>query len=165
MIGLEPITCWLQISCTANRATSAKFIITTIIKGTNRARTYEPLFLRHMLSQLSYDPLRFLILCIKWYKRPGSDSNPRPPPWQGGAITNWAIWAYTQYTCVNCGSRIWTCDLRVMSPTSFQTAPSRDMKLIISIEIKPMIGLEPITCWLQISCSANWATSACLLLL
>ena len=26
--------------------------------------------------------------------------------------------------------------------------------------IKPMIGLEPITCWLQISCSANWATSA-----
>ena len=24
-----------------------------------------------------------------------------------------------------------------------------------------MIGLEPITCWLQISCSANWATSAC----
>ena len=27
---------------------------------------------------------------------------------------------------------------------------------------KPMIGLEPITCWLQISCSANWATSACL---
>ena len=26
--------------------------------------------------------------------------------------------------------------------------------------VKPMIGLEPITCWLQISCSANWATSA-----
>ena len=25
---------------------------------------------------------------------------------------------------------------------------------------KPMIGLEPITCWLQISCSANWATPA-----
>ena len=119
-----------------------------------------------------------------WSGRRGSNS--LPPPWQGGALpdelcpqvvpragiepatrgfsvlcsTNWAIWAYTQYTCVNCGSRIWTCDLRVMSPTSFQTAPSRDMKLIISIEIKPMIGLEPITCWLQISCSANWATSA-----
>ena len=28
------------------------------------------------------------------------------------------------------------------------------------IRTKPMIGLEPITCWLQISCSANWATSA-----
>ena len=26
--------------------------------------------------------------------------------------------------------------------------------------IKPMNGLEPLTCWLQVSCSANWATSA-----
>ena len=26
--------------------------------------------------------------------------------------------------------------------------------------IEPTIGLEPITCWLQVSCSANWATSA-----
>ena len=29
----------------------------------------------------------------------------------------------------NCGSRIWTYDLRVMSPTSYQTAPSRDNNL------------------------------------
>ena len=105
------------------------------------------------------------------------------------------------------GDRIWTYDLRVMSPTSFQTAPSRAMKLLLIIFVikrmgrggfeppkqfaadlqsvpfghsgihpkyrifnctilywflntKPMIGLEPITCWLQISCSANWATSA-----
>ena len=34
------------------------------------------------------------------------------------------------YKSLSCGSRIWTCDLRVMSPTSFQTAPSRDIKLI-----------------------------------
>ena len=60
-----------------------------------------------------------------------------------------------------CGSRIWTYDLRVMSPTSFQTAPSRDILILYLIsQVKPMIGLEPITCWLQISCSANWATSA-----
>ena len=26
--------------------------------------------------------------------------------------------------------------------------------------VEPVIGLEPTTCWLQISCSANWATSA-----
>ena len=57
----------------------------------------------------------------------------------------------------NCGDRIWTYDLRVMSPTSFQTAPPRD---ILYKTKQPMIGLEPITCWLQISCSANWATSA-----
>ena len=61
----------------------------------------------------------------------------------------------------NCGGRIWTYDLRVMSPTSFQTAPSRDILFLYLIsQVKPMIGLEPITCWLQISCSANWATSA-----
>ena len=31
----------------------------------------------------------------------------------------------------SCGNRIWTCDLRVMSPTSFQTAPSRVNAYII----------------------------------
>ena len=45
--------------------------------------------------------------------------------------TNWAIWACPSVSTLkvltkNCGGRIWTCDLRVMSPTSFQTAPSRD---------------------------------------
>ena len=112
--------------------------------------------------------------------------------------TNWAIWALSS------GDRIWTYDLRVMSPTSFQTAPPRVIKLYASLSInstfwkkkwaevdsnhrsnlqqiyslsplatresahkifilEPMIGLEPITCWLQVSCSANWATSAYLL--
>ena len=28
------------------------------------------------------------------------------------------------------------------------------------IFVEPVIGLEPTTCWLQISCSANWATPA-----
>ena len=98
------------------------------------------------------------------------------------------------------GDRIWTYDLRVMSPTSFQTAPPRGTIELWKLQIrrfqmdgegfepsnaspadlqsvpfghsgihpqnmmlyasKPMSGLEPLTCWLQISCSANWATSA-----
>ena len=110
--------------------------------------------------------------------------------------TYWAIWAF-RLKSLSSGDRIWTYDLRVMSPTSFQTAPPRDIKLLyfmffhkikwmevdsnhrsnlqqiyslsplatresihMVFTIKPMIGLEPITCWLQISCSANWATSA-----
>ena len=32
-----------------------------------------------------------------------------------------------QGTKIGCGKRIWTSDLRVMSPTSYQTAPSRDI--------------------------------------
>ena len=90
------------------------------------------------------------------------------------------------------GDRIWTCDLWVMSPTSFRAAPPRGISIIFynalsksngwrrirtfedevnrftvcplwplgNPSIEPTIGLEPITCWLQISCSANWAMSA-----
>ena len=38
--------------------------------------------------------------------------------------TNWANWA------LSCGNRIWTYDLRVMSPASFQTAPPRAVILL-----------------------------------
>ena len=52
MIGLEPITCWLQISCSANWATSA-WCKSFYRNGTYRARTCDPLLVRQMLSQLS----------------------------------------------------------------------------------------------------------------
>lgn len=54
------------------------------------------------------------------------------PPTHGASIhcsTNWA-------TEPNCGSRIWTYDLRVMSPTSYRAAPSR-------VNIKEDVGFEP----------------------
>ena len=36
-----------------------------------------------------------LVVSIKsHYKRPRRDSNPWPPPWQGGALTNWATRPY-----------------------------------------------------------------------
>ena len=39
-----------------------------------------------------------LIIIQSWikthYKRPRRDSNPWPPPWQGGALTNWATRPY-----------------------------------------------------------------------
>ena len=31
---------------------------------------------------------------------------------------------------------------------------------LFNFVVEPVIGLEPTTCWLQISCSANWATPA-----
>ena len=40
----------------------------------------------------------------------------------------------------NCGRRIWTYDLRVMSPTSYQTAPSRD-----KFKLRRMWDLNPRT--------------------
>ena len=38
----------------------------------------------------SHIQLRYLIR----YQRPRRDSNPWPPPWQGGALTNWATGPY-----------------------------------------------------------------------
>ena len=43
---------------------------------------------------------------------------------------------------------------------SLSPLATRDSTHFLLFSKKPMIGLEPITCWLQISCSANWATSA-----
>ena len=41
------------------------------------------------------------------------------------------------YRHLGCGGRIWTYDLRVMSPTSYQAAPLRDMMV-------PEAGVEPV---------------------
>ena len=75
--------------------------------------------------------------------------------------TDWAIWAKLRGQDLN------------LRPSGYEPdelpdcSTPRQYLTNIWIE-KPMIGLEPITCWLQISCSANWATSAyckyCLLL-
>ena len=90
MIGLEPITCWLQVSCSANWATPA---------------------------------YQYFVFYKWWWKK---DSNLRSRP-----------------------------------TTDLQSAPFGHSGIPPLVEL--MIGLEPITCWLQVSCSANWATPAHLL--
>ena len=86
-------------------------------------------------------------------QRPRRDSNSRPPPWQGGALTNWAT-----------GPDKWTFGDSNPGPIGYEpialTNWAKGPKSLSPVRTKPMIGLEPITCWLQISCSANWATSA-----
>ncbi len=117
--------------------------------GHNRARTYDPLLVRQMLSQLSYASILVTL--------PGIE--PGIPPWKGGVLTAWPqglIWSvYKSQTVIlkmvaakrfelltlrvwtvcssqlsyphkfGSGRRIWTSDLRVMSPTSYHAAPSR----------------------------------------
>ena len=51
-----------------------------IANGTNRARTCDPLLVRQVLSQLSYDSFYTIASAWSLAKRPGWDSNPRPPP-------------------------------------------------------------------------------------
>ena len=62
-------------------------------------------------------------------KCPEPESNQRHEDFQSSALPT-ELSGHRLYKSLSCGSRIWTCDLRVMSPTSFQTAPSRDIKLI-----------------------------------
>ena len=72
-------------------------------------------------------PLNYTRLLLKEMARDGIE-----PPTHGASIhcsTNWA-------TEPNCGSRIWTYDLRVMSPTSYLAAPSR-------FNYKEDVGFEP----------------------
>ena len=97
-----------------------------------------------------------------------------------------AQWTFTSLWNYGCGDRTWTCDLRVMSPTSYQLLhPAIDGggRRIRTFEVEdgrftvcslwPLgnpsinkmelaIGIEPTTCWLQVSCSTYWATPASL---
>ncbi len=57
-------------------------------------------FVRDWRRQLSSRPIRWKIILQKCFAffplflRSEWDSNPRPPPWQGGALTSWATTAY-----------------------------------------------------------------------
>ena len=59
---------------------------------------------------------------------PEPESNQRHMDFQSIALP-------TELSGQSCGGRIWTYDLRVMSPTSFQTAPPRD--ILLSLRISP----------------------------
>ena len=69
-IGIEPTTCWLQVSCsTVEPCQHIMNFIIDFYGGHNRARTCDPLLVRQVLSQLSYAPF------LKWWMR--MDSNHR----------------------------------------------------------------------------------------
>ena len=74
-IGIEPTTCWLQVSCSANWAMPAK------CGASGRNRTTDTGIFSPLLYRLSYRGIK------KW--RPGTGSNRRPPAWQAGILTNW----------------------------------------------------------------------------
>ena len=87
MFGLEPKTCWLQISCSANWATSAHIAkaIRWDLQGSN---------LWPSACKADALPAELRSHTTINLKRPRTDSNRRPPPWQGGALTNWATGPY-----------------------------------------------------------------------
>ena len=126
MIGLEPITCWLQISCSANWATSAYWIILFIsfkwdLQGSN-------LWPSACKADALPAELRSHI------KRPRRDSNPWPPPWQGGALTNWATRPSKGYTFKT--SHKWL--LHTFRKTCFSKNTSRFSSLLTWLSPRPI---------------------------
>ena len=68
-----------------------------LINAADRNRTGTGITTHGILSpgRLPVPPLRhakhIFVMC---FERPRRDSNSRPPPWQGGALTNWATGPY-----------------------------------------------------------------------
>ena len=79
--------------------------------GFNWNRTSDTRIFSPLLYRLSYEAI--------WRSR--RELNPRSSAWQADVLTP----ALRDH--IGCGNRIWTYDLWVMSPTSYQTALSRDM--------------------------------------
>ena len=71
---------------------------------------------------------------LKW--RFQRDSNPRSSAWQADVLTSCTM------EPIGCGDRIWTCDLRVMSPTSYRTALLRDIKMAEEKGFEPLRRLH-----------------------
>lgn len=52
-------------------------------------------------------------------------------------------------------------DLQSVAVGHLATCPAGSLQLwAVSYIVEPLVGLEPTTCWLQISCSTNWAKVA-----
>ena len=136
--GFEPATPWSQAKC------STKLSHFPISGAPDRSRTHNllirsqtiyPIDLRaHTISTIKWwlwaelnhrhkdfqsSALPTELQSHKWRSRRDSDS--RSSAWQADVITA------TPRDLFGCGGKIWTYGLRVMSPTSYQAAPLRDI--------------------------------------
>ena len=95
MIGLEPITCWLQISCSANWATSAYIFISWFVISCSAC---DQLTSFVDLSELSHIGVYYIYLSdysdkrtLFWESFSVTPTGIEPvlPPWKGDVLTAW----------------------------------------------------------------------------
>ena len=100
-IGIEPTTCWLQVSCSANWATPAILLKKWCLRAesNHRQRDFQSLALPTELPRHIFLPLNFFKGKI-W--RPGWGSNPRPLAWQASVLTSWTTRPFENLLCVVC---------------------------------------------------------------
>ena len=66
-----------------------------LLSGTNRARTYDPLLVRQMLSQLSYDPIYYICILLIQATRKGLEpSTSAVTGRRSNQLSHRAIWNY-----------------------------------------------------------------------
>ena len=88
---------------------------------------------------------------LKYYETPRAGLEPATARLTAVCSTNWAT-EPSSY----CGSRIWTYDLRVMSPTSYLTAPSRDMSIKEDVGFEPTHAFTRLTVFKTVPFSRTW---------
>ena len=129
MIGLEPITCWLQISCSANWATSAYIFISWFVISCSAC---DQLTSFVDLSELSHIGVYYIYLSdysdkrtLFWESFSVTPTGIEPvlPPWKGDVLTAWP-WSHIYLLHKN-----------------------------ILHKITPRVGLEPTTTRLTAECS------------
>ncbi len=85
VVGVEPTTCWLQVSCSAiepHQHNIIKFLTNKTNYGASgRNRTTDTRIFSPLLYRLSYRGKQI------W--RPEGDSNPWPLAWQASVLTSW----------------------------------------------------------------------------
>ena len=103
MIGLEPITCWLQISCSANWATSAYIFISWFVISCSAC---DQLTSFVDLSELSHIGVYYIYLSdysdkrtLFWESFSVTPTGIEPvlPPWKGDVLTAWP-WSHISVT-------------------------------------------------------------------
>ena len=174
--GFEPRTTWLKVKCSTNWA--------NIPYAQNRNRTSDTRIFSPLLYQLSYlgkiagagfEPATFGL----WARRASRLLHPAIELTSLKVIMDGGEFEPFCYHFNNFNSELPLSNWmevdsnhrsnlqQIYSLSPLATRESIQKYRIFNCTIlywflntKPMIGLEPITCWLQISCSANWATSA-----
>ena len=76
---------------------------------------------------------------FRHFKCPEPESNQWHEDFQSSALPT-ELSGHFRLKSLSSRDRIWTYDLRVMSPTSFQTAPPRDIKLLYFMKIHKING-------------------------
>ena len=106
MIGLEPITCWLQISCSANWATSAYIFISWFVISCSAC---DQLTSFVDLSELSHIGVYYIYLSdysdkrtLFWESFSVTPTGIEPvlPPWKGDVLTAWPRSHFLSYHIV-----------------------------------------------------------------